>query len=432
MTDQRPLLIVVGTGQRHFREYLLASIGARYRVHLMLEAEPTWEREHAAKWTVVESTLDADALVAAAGAVAAGAVAAADRVGGVLCWDEARILPTASVAAALGLPGGDPDAVLRCRDKHLTRQALSAAGVPQPRSVLVTSADDALAAAERIGFPVVLKPRALAASLGVVSVDTPAELLARFAFARDTTVPEAPHYDDVVLVEELVQGTEISVDSAVHRGTVTPLFVARKEVGYPPYFEEVGHVVDGADALLADAAIRRLLADTHAALGLADGMTHTEIMLTAAGPKIIEVNARLGGDMIPYLGMRATGIDPGLAAAAVACGRAPDTTADRALVGAVRFCYPERDGTVIGSIRVDEAALPPAVDRVVRLRAAGDVVSPPPAGTVSGRFAYATAVASTGAECRAALDGAEAALTLQPLTLQPLAQQPLTARAGAA
>jgi len=408
----RPLLVLIGTGGREYREYLLRSIGADYRVHLLSGAEPTWERDYVAGWTVLDltDTVGADALI---GAVQA--LAAREPVHGVLTWDEARILQGAKVAAALGLPGGDPDMVMRCRDKHLTRQALGNAGVPQPRSVLVTGVDEALVAAKDIGYPVVLKPRALAASLGVVRVATPEELVTQFAFAHDTTVPGAWHYDVVVLVEEYLTGDEISVDAAVCGGQVYPMFVARKEIGYPPYFEEVGHVVAAADDLLDDPQIVQLVKDTHAALGFTDGMTHTEIRLTPTGPKIIEVNARLGGDLIPYLGLRATGIDPGLAAASVACGRAPQLTADRKLVGAVRFFYVEHDDTTIAAIDIDNSALPEDADLVVALARPGDVVSPPPKGTLWGRVAFATAVAATVGQCQNALDAAAAALTVRPV-----------------
>jgi biotin carboxylase len=406
----RPLLLLIGTGERAYREYLLASIGSRYRIHLFLGAEPSWERAYVTGSTVLDmtDTVGADAMCAAA-----AELAALGPVHGVLSWDEARVLQSAKVAAALGLPGGDPDMVLRCRDKYLTREALAAAGVAQPQSVQVATLEQALATAERIGYPVVLKPRALAASLGVVRVDTPDELAAQFPFARDTTVPGAWHYD-AVLVEEYLAGPEISVDSAVHAGQVVPMFVARKEVGYPPYFEEVGHVVDALDPLLTDPQVRRILQDTHSALGFTDGATHAEIKLTAGGPKIIEVNARLGGDLIPYLGLRASGIDPGLAAAAVACGQPPVVAADRAMVGAVRFFYVEHDDTTIGAVHFDRTALPPAVDRAITLAQSGEVMSPPPKGTLWGRIAFATAIARTARECQDALDAAQAALTVQP------------------
>jgi hypothetical protein len=407
MSEPSQRLLVIGTGGRAYREYLLASIGARYQVHLLLGAEPTWEREHIAGWTVLDmaDTVGAEGMIAAARELD-------PPPDGVLSWDEARVLQVAKVAEALGRPGGDPAAVMRCRDKHQTREALGTAGVPQPRWALADGVQDALAAAERIGYPVVLKPRAMAASLGVVRVDGPDELTARFAFARDTTVPGAWRYD-TVLVEELLTGPEISVDAAVHRGRIHPLCVARKEVGYPPYFEEVGHTVDAADPLLTDPAVLAVVQDAHTALGYPDGVTHTELKLTPAGPKLVEVNARLGGDLIPYLGLRASGVDPGLAAAAVACGQPPVLAADRKLVGAVRFFYVDRDDTVLDSVAFDAAGLPAAVDRAVPLAEPGDVVSPPPRGTLWGRIAFATALAATAGECETALDAAAAALRVR-------------------
>ncbi len=406
--EQRPLLLVLGTGSRNYREYLLASISTRYRIHLLLGAEPTWEQDYLTGYTVLTQmgeTIDAAEMIAAARALAADR-----RVSGVLTWDEARVLQAAKVAAALGLPGGDPQMALRCRDKHLTREALAAAGLAQPRSVLVSTPEAALDAAAAIGYPVVIKPRAMAASLGTVLVGSPAELTARFPFARDTTVPGAWRYDAGVLVEEYLDGPEVSIDSAVHRGRVWPMFVARKEVGYPPYFEETGHLVNAADPLLTDPDALRYLQDTHTALGFTDGITHTEVKLTQAGPKLIEVNARLGGDMIPYLGLRATGIDPGLAAAAVACGQHPQIRPDRALVGGVRFFYVDSDDTSIGSVHFDETGLPETLDLLVPLVKTGDVVSPPPKGTAFGRVAYATALAATEQDCRDALAAAQAAL----------------------
>lgn len=406
--EERPLLLIIGTGSRDYREYLLGSISTRYRVHLLLGAEPTWELDYVTGWTVLASmgeTIDAAEMIAAARAASAG-----QPLDGVLTWDEARVLQAAKVAAALGLPGGDADAAMRCRDKHLTREALDSAGVPQARSALVASLDEALRAAGQIGYPVVLKPRAMAASLGAVLVAGPGELADRFAFARDTTVPGAWRYDVGVLVEEYLTGPEISVDCAVHGGRVFPMFVARKQIGYPPYFEEVGHVVDSGDPLLSDQGLLRVVQDAHTAISLTDGMTHAELKLTPAGPKIIEINGRLGGDLIPYIGMRASGIDPGLAAAAVACGRSPGFAADRSLIGAVRFFYVDQDNTRIESISFDDAALPKAVDAAVPLAKPGKVVSPPPGGTFGGRIAYATAVAETQRECREALDAAQAAL----------------------
>lgn len=405
--DARPLVVVVTVGIRVFREYLLALVGAGSRVHLLTGVEPTWETAYISSHTVLPDpleTVDATAMIAAVRALP-------EAPAGVLAWDEARVLQVAKLAAALGLPGLTEQAAMACRDKHLTRQALAAAGVPQPRSALVADPEAGLAAAAAIGYPVVLKPRAMAASLGVVRVDGPAELRARFGFARDTTLPGAWRYDQV-LVEEYATGPEISVDSAVHRGEVLPMFVARKQIGYPPYFEEIGHLVDAADPLLTDPELSAVLRQAHAALGITDAMTHTELRFTPAGPKVIEVNGRLGGGMIPYLGRCATGLDPGLVAVAVACGRRPELAMDRKLVAAVRFFYPERDGTLVDTVEWP-GDLPAAIDRTVQIAAPGQSVSPPPKGTLFGRLGYATAVGTSGQECHTALDAAEAALVVR-------------------
>jgi hypothetical protein len=401
----RPQLLVIGTGAKHYREYLLRSIASGFRIHLFTGTDPTWEKEYADGWTVLTDTLDTGALVTAARELDP----APD---GVLCWDEARILQTAHVAEALGLPGSGVDAVGRCRDKHLTRSALAAAGVPQPESVLVGTVEDALAAAGRIGYPVVLKPRALAASLGVILADGPDDVREHFAFARDTTVPEAPHYDVSVLVEEYADGPEISVDCCVFRGTVTPYCLAHKQVGYPPYFEEVGHVVDGADPLLTEPSFLKLLSDVHVALDITDCMTHVEFRLTPDGPKLIEVNARIGGDMIPYLGLRTNGVDPGLAAAAVACGIEPRLAPGEVRCGAVGFSYVPVPMEV-GSIGF-EGRLPAEVDLALVLHQPGAKLAPPPEGTLWGRTAFVTAFAATTAQCTAAVEDALAALHVEP------------------
>lgn len=404
----RPLLLVIATGPQDYREYLFASLCTRYRIHLLHIDPASWELPYLDGSEVVED-FTAGTLIAAA-----TRIAAREPVAGVLCWDEARIHATAHVAAELGLPGGDPAAIERCRDKHLGRTALASAGVRQPASTLVGTVDEALEAADKIGYPVVVKPRAAAASYGVILVHGPEELAARFGFSHDATVPEAPRHPSPVLIEEFVEGAEVSVDSVVARGVVTPVYVARKSVGFPPYFEETQHLVRHPDPLLADPAFVDAVRSAHAALGLRDAWTHAEFKLTAEGPSCVEVNARLGGDLVPYLGMRASGIDPGLLAAAAACGEPVHVAPDGGeRVAGVRFFYAGRDGVTVESAVFSPEDLPEAIDRAVVLARPGDRPRLPPAGLVSGRVAFATVVTSSEEECREALDSAGRALRLR-------------------
>jgi biotin carboxylase len=397
-------LLLVASGWQPFREYLLGPIAEDFDVHLFHTAEPTWEKPFLSGWTVLPSTIDGPSMAATARALHDEKPFA-----GVLCWDEGRIHATSYIAQALGLRNGDPDVLWRLRDKAQTREALAGSPVKQPRSRPVRDLAGALAAASEVGYPAVLKPRGLGASLGVVRVDDADEVRAKFAFSRDTRAPDPVRYrtDEPVLVEQCVTGEEISVDAIVQQGRVTPVFVGRKVVGFPPYAEEVGHVVDAADPLLTSPDLTDALRETHERLGFRDGWTHTEFMLTADGPYLIEVNGRLGGDLIPYLGLLATGIDPGRAAARAACGLPADLVPTRRRVAGVRFFYVDQEDTVLESLGFSDALLPPEIDRAQVITAPGARVSPPPRGTVWGRIAYAVAVADSRAGCAVALDAAE-------------------------
>lgn len=404
--DDRPFLLLVRVGEREMREYLLRSVATRFRVHALVVEDPTWEVPYLAGYSKVASTLDQEILVAEARRINTEI----EPLAGVLCWWETHMPQTAYLAEQLGLPGAGRKGAWCCRDKHATREALDAAGVSQPRSIQVDSLEGALAAAESIGYPVVIKPSDLAASFGVIKIDNPDEMREHYQVTSSIPVPGMPEYRVRPLVEEYADGPEISVDCAVHNGTAYPLCLAHKTTSYPPYFIETGHMVDGGDPLRDDPAILALLQDTHDAIGFGYGVTHTEIRLTAKGPKIIEVNGRLGGDMIPYLGLRATGVDVAVAAAQVACGQLPDHTPDRKLVAAVRMFNPAEDNAPITSIGFESEGLPPAVDQLVLLAQPGDRRSVAIKNPITSRIGYATAVGATADECHAALDAAEAAL----------------------
>jgi len=399
-----PHVLLVASGYHLYREYLLRMVAASAQIWLFTDAPPTWEHPYIVGHTVVD-TLDAAAMIEAARELRTQAP-----LHGVVCWNEAKMVQTARLAEALGLPGGDPEAVGRCRDKHRTRIALAQAGIGQAASVAVVTLEEARAAAERIGYPVVLKPRSLGASLGVGLVGCAVELEA--AFERARCAHGVPSFRAGVLVEEYLQGPEISVDAACHNGVLTPLFVARKVSGFPPYFEETGHSVDGRDPLLHDTELLEVMQGAHRAVGYRDGITHTEIMLTEQGPKIIEINARLGGDLIPYVGYLATGIDPGRVAVDVACGVTPRVGEPRPGVAAVRFLYPECD-VVAGDVEIDAAQLPPSVHAVGALAAPGQALLLPPKGNVACRYAYAIAVADSLGHCQSALDVASRATCLR-------------------
>lgn len=244
----------------------------------------------------------------AAHAAAAIAVAAP---AGIVALKDRRLVWTADIAARLNLPFMDREVAERLSDKLLQRRALRDAGVPVPRFWPVPSPDDHAAweALEReVRFPAVLKPRCGESSHDTSRVVSFAQLRAAVA---QTPVPGA-----ALLLEEFLSGradaggsgfaSYVSVETVVCRGRISHVAIT----GRPPLAEplrETGAIVPSAITSADADAVLEMATAAIAALGLSLGCVHTELSLTADGPRVIEVNGRVGG--IPTVIAAATGID---------------------------------------------------------------------------------------------------------------------------
>lgn len=105
-------------------------------------------------------------------------------------------------------------------------------------------------------------------------------------------------------------------------GQVAVLAVTGKLPLAPP-FRETGYFTPAPLRPDEEAEVRELARVTVETLGVRRGFTHTEIKLTAAGPRLIEVNGRLGAG-VHDLAMRGLGIDVVELAGRVALGEAAD------------------------------------------------------------------------------------------------------------
>jgi biotin carboxylase len=410
--DDRPLLLLVASSYWVYRAYILEAVSARYRLWLLNPAPPTWEDPYIVGHTVVDC-LDLDKLTAAARDVAEH-----HEIAGVYCYDEVYVETAAYLSGALGFTTFTPDAVARCRDKSATRDALRKAGLPQPASKPVSSLEQARAFAAEVGYPVILKPRNLGGSMGVRKVERPEALDAAFALTDGVRMGRIRQFDDYVIVEEFLDGPEVSVECVLHQGVCTPLIVARKFLGEGRFaFEEVGHDVDANDPLLTDPLMLDIAQRAHDAVGLTDGYTHIEFKLTGGTMHVVEINARLGGGMIPHLGRLTSGVDAPLAAADAVAGRAPDVSHPGPLLAAsVRFAYPPYDMEVTSAEAHREFLRPPIVEMQVGTQPGAQVRLPPRGLARSG---YVIAVAETLAESRAAVADTERFFTFTGSPLEP-------------
>ncbi|MDG4862760.1 ATP-grasp domain-containing protein, partial [Streptomyces sp. T-3] len=217
-------------------------------------------------------------------------------IAGVTSSSEYYVATAAATAHHLGLPGPDADAVQACRDKHRQRRVLGALGVPVPRFIAARDVDGAVLAAAELGHPVVLKPLQGSGSLGVrLCADTAetaahaAELTAVAVNERGVTVPRG------LLVEQYARGTEYSVEVLGE----TVVAVVRKHLGPLPDFVELGHDLPAALPPAAEARLKDVAVRAVRALRLGWGAAHVELRRDGDDIRVIEVNPRLAGGMIP-------------------------------------------------------------------------------------------------------------------------------------
>ena len=265
---------------------------------------------------------------------------------GVLTSCDYYLETVALLAARLGLPGGDPDAVRTAYRKDLSRTAMDRAGLPQPAFTLAEGWTEVSRAADRLGFPLVLKPVDLCAGMYVRRVADQAELRVAFDAVAGFPVnarrqPRVP----AVLLEELLTGPEVSVETVTVDGVTTVIGVTDKSLGGSTGFVETGHMFP---ADLDGAAAEKTAVAALEAVGFDRGVAHTELRLTADGPKVVEVNPRPAGNQITELVRRVTGIDLPMVYAQLALGETPDLTRTDTGVGsaAVAFVLPSRSGTI--------------------------------------------------------------------------------------
>jgi biotin carboxylase len=268
---------------------------------------------------------------------------AIERLGGALQIDgivapgtDWPVAVAARVAERLGLAHPiDPQTAVFATNKIRQRERLAAAGVPQPRSWIVGAEDDLPEPA----FPCVVKAPDRQGQKGLALVREPGELGDAVANAR------AAARSGLALVEELVDGPEVTVVGISVDGAYVPLAVTDRIVADPPAFGvALAHVWPsgvsdtGTVSDTASAAVR--------ALGIADGPSYTQIRIGPDGPQVIEVAARVGGGHDAELVERATGV------------RLNDLVIDAALGLPVELPEP---GTLVGGAVTRFLVAPPGV-----------------------------------------------------------------------
>lgn len=278
-------------------------------------------------------------------------------------------MPMRSIAAAaamLGIPGISPETALKATDKGEMIKAFREAGVEAPWYFIIDSEE----ALERIAidFPCIVKPTDNAGSRGVMLVRDREQLHDAYIYSR------AHSRCGKVIVEEYLEGKEVSVEIIVVNGKCNVLAVTDKIITGPPHFVEMGHTIPSAlpagdREKIKDVAVRAV-----DAIGIENGPAHVEVILTADGPRMVELGARMGGDCIAtHLVPLATGIDMVGACINVALGMQPDLLPEFAGGSAIRY-FNVPVGTIVSVSGVEEAQAVRGVEEIRINKGIGETV----------------------------------------------------------
>ncbi len=391
------ILLLLPTATYRARDFLAAA--RRLGVEVVVGSEEQQVVGDDGERSVVVPLDDADAATAA--------VAALDGrrpLDAVIAVDDQGVVTAGEVAARLGLPHNPGDALAATRDKGLLRRRLDAAEVSQPGYRVAATPDEARAAAEELGLPVVVKPVSLSASRGVIRVDEAREVPA--VAERVLRIQGG----GPLLVERYVPGPEVALEGLVHEGDLDVLAIFDKPDPLEgPYFEETIYVTPSRLPDASQREIVRVTASAVDALGLRTGPVHAELRVPAKGEAVIlEVAARSIGGLCARSLVFGLGVSLEELILRQATGAALGSLKTAYAASGVMMLPIPRRGTLVAVRGKDDAHAVPGVDDVEITIPVGRPVQPLPEGDRYLGFVFAHG--ETPAAVERSLRAAHAAL----------------------
>lgn len=333
---------------------------------------------------------------------------AVDPFDAVASFTEYGLEPASRCAIDLGIAGDNLAAVLATRDKVATRQLLAQHQLSPVRYRSCADIGEAqLFLRELAGQPMIAKPQDRGLSEGVSVVRTESELAEAWRWTRSVT-------SGPVLVEEYLDGPEYSVESISLNGKHEIVSITEKTTTQLPRFIEVGHRAPAMLATTDAEQITRLVTTFLTLIGQRTAPAHTELRLTADGPRIIESQTRFGGDQIWEICELVTGVDLMSQTLAELLALPQPPRQPSAAAAAIRFfCY--EDCLVRGVTGVADAEQATGVVRVSCSLRPGQLL--PSLTSSDSRQGY---VLCTGADPDRARANAEAAHDLVRVDSEPV------------
>ena len=278
----------------------------------------------------------------------------------------------AKLAHELKFIFNSPEVTERCLDKWLMKEIFRANEIPCAEGILIKKDEETLEEQlNEITFPVIIKPRDAFSSRGVFKCTSINEVNAHLEKSRSFSS------NGDILIEEFLEGREYSVEAITYRGETSIIQFTEKFITPYPATVETGHLQPAALTSMEQDAISSVVKRALKALGIENSASHTEIMMTQTGPKVIETGARPGGDFIAsYLTKSSTGISMDRAVVQIALGLKPDTARKQSKYSMIRYIDLPAGKTVKEVMSVDDIKQLPGTVFVHIFIAPGDKTVP--------------------------------------------------------
>lgn len=262
------------------------------------------------------------------------------------------------------------ETAVRATDKYDMIKAFKEHNVPSPWFFVVDTLEELRAHETDVTFPCIIKPTDNAGSHGVAKVYSFQELLDNYEYAHSCS------RHGKVIVEEYLDGPEVSVEVMVVDGVVNILQITDKITTEAPHFVEIGHTQPSRLPVATQEAIRNVAVAACKAIGIDKGPAHVEMKVTKRGPIMIELGARMGGDNITtHLVPLSTGIDMVSSTIKVALGEDPVIEPTLHCGSAIRY-FEVPYGTIRSIENVEEAKKIPDVKQITFTKEVGEDSTP--------------------------------------------------------
>ena len=277
----------------------------------------------------------------------------------------------AAVAKELNIVGVSEDTALKTTNKALMRKCLQEHGVPIPAYSKVNNFKSYLAAIQQFTSKFIVKPIDNSGSRGVFMVKDISDIES-INYAYEYSAKHSRCGE--IVVEEYMEGPEVSVETLSVDGDVHIIAITDKLTTGAPWFVEMGHSQPSRLSKDIKEKLKEVTIAAVKALGIKDGPSHTEIIVTEAGPKIVELGARLGGDNITtHLVPLSTGVDIVKCCIEISMGYKPNLGRKFNMGSAIRY-FKTSTGRIANIRGVEEADQLDGIKQISFVKNIGDII----------------------------------------------------------